>query len=105
MILAAAFSACGSEKELEREAEDFDNIKQAYIEIITRYLDDGDASLVIEVQSQQETAGWQGEAPILYYAGGGPGLPIPACTGAGQSYIVALILDDNDVVMPSITVH
>lgn len=105
MMLATVFSACDSARELDREAEDFDNIKQAYSEIVTRFMDQGDASIAISVQSQQKTAGWQGEAPVLYYLGGGPGYPIPACTDAGQTYFVEITVDDNGTPTPNITVR
>lgn len=106
LMMAAVFSGCDSSKELEREAEDVKNIKSAYAEIVTHFLDEGDASVSIDVPSQQKAAGWQGEAPTLVYLGGSnSGYPIPACTDAGQTYRVGITVDDNNVAVPNITVR
>lgn len=106
LMMAAVFSGCDSSKELEREAEDVKNIKSAYAEVVTHFLDEGNASVSIDVPSQQKTAGWQGESPTLVYLGGSSsGYPIPACTDAGQTYRVGITVDDNNVAVPNITVR
>ena len=105
LTMAVVFSGCDSTKELDREAEDIKKIKSAYAEVVTHFLDEGDASISIDVPSQQKTAGWQGEAPTLVFMGGGPGYPIPACTDADQTYHVGITVDDNNVAVPNITVR
>ena len=68
-----ANSPC-AQLEKSREATDVANIRSAYAEVVTKYLENPDAnkSIAISVTAQQKVAGCQtSPAPVLTYQGNG----------------------------------
>ena len=74
VLVAIAIPVFSSQLEKSREATDVANIRSAYAEVVTKYLESPDASNLpsIEVKAQQKVQGCQTTpAPVLTYQGDG----------------------------------
>lgn len=72
VLVAVAIPVFSAQLEKSREATDVANIRSAYAEVVTKYLENPDknASFAISVAVQQKVAGCQtSPAPVLTYQG------------------------------------
>ena len=74
VLVAVAIPVFSAQLEKSREATDVANIRSAYAEVVTKYLENPDANNLptISVAVQQKVAGCQtSPAPVLTYQGNG----------------------------------
>lgn len=72
VLVAIAIPVFTSQLEKSREATDMANIRSAYAEIVTDYLENANAAKTITVTAHQKVAGWQtSPQPVLTYQGAG----------------------------------
>jgi len=64
VLVAIAIPIFTKQLEKSREATDISNVRSAYAEVVTSYLDAGQANSM-DVQARQAQAGWQGESGTL----------------------------------------
>ena len=72
VLVAVAIPVFSAQLEKSREATDVANIRSAYAEVVTKYLENPDANkdIAISVAVQQKVAGCQtSPAPVLTYQG------------------------------------
>ena len=71
VLVAIAIPVFTAQLEKSREATDVANVRSAYAEVVTHYLDKGSV-ISISVDARQAQSGWQtSPQPKLIYQGGG----------------------------------
>ena len=71
VLVAIAIPVFTSQLEKSREATDMANVRSAYAEVVTTYLDKASVT-TINVAAQQKVADWQTQPqPVLVYQGNG----------------------------------
>ena len=110
VLVAIAIPVFTSQLEKSREATDVANIRSAYAEVVTRYLENPTGTTPsIEVSAQQKVQGCQtSPAPVLTYQGNGSQtqFSLGGIIGADTlptKYTVTISVDASAVAAPSIT--
>ncbi len=111
VLVAVAIPVFSAQLEKSREATDVANIRSAYAEVVTKYLENPTASLpTITVIAQQKQAGCQtSPAPYLTYQGNGTQTSLELDTVLGgdtlpTQYTVTISIDTNTgVAQPDIS--
>ena len=71
VLVAVAIPVFTSQLEKSREATDVSNVRSAYAEVVTHYLDKA-SKITISVAAQQKVSGWQtSPQPYMTYQGNG----------------------------------
>ena len=101
--MAIAIPVFTNQLEKSREATDLANVRSAYAEIMTQYLEDGTAHSM-EVTAQQKVAGWQTQPqPSLMTQINGTETPITFEAKTSGKYTVAIAVTDAGVVTVSVS--
>lgn len=102
VLVAVAIPVFSAQLEKSREATDVANIRSAYAEVVTKYLENPAASKLptINVVAQQKQAGCQtSPAPVLTYQGNGSQVQMSLGTILGGSlpngYTVTIKIDSS----------
>ena len=112
VLVAVAIPVFSAQLEKSREATDVANIRSAYAEVVTKYLENPEAnkSMAISVAVQQKVAGCQTDpAPVLTYQGNGHQSTYPLSTVLGgaslpSKYIVKISINPSTgAASPSVT--
>jgi len=101
VLVAVAIPVFTSQLEKSREATDIANVRSAYAEVVTHYLEK--ASIIkISVEAKQTQAKWQtSPTPVLVYQGAGKQDTYSfAAQTAGSSYVVTLKENSDGTVVP-----
>ena len=103
VLVAISIPVFTSQLEKSREATDAANVRSAYAEVVTHYLDNA-SIITITVQANQKVSDWQtSPAPHLTYQGNGKQSMV-SFDASKTSYSVTLTVDsDTGAVEPSIT--
>lgn len=106
VLVAVAIPVFTSQLEKSREATDIANVRSAYAEVVTHYLEKA-SIITIQVDAKQTQASWQTQPqPKLVYQGAGAQASYGfTAKTQGNQYAVTLELDStkNDgSVMPSV---
>ena len=104
VLVAIAIPVFSAQLEKSREATDIANVRSAYAEVVTQYLDTGDSTSTIDVEARQHQAGWQGPSGTLVYQGAGSQVtssyePVTS----GNSYTVGINVDSSGVTTPTVS--
>lgn len=110
VLVAVAIPVFSAQLEKSREATDVANIRSAYAEVVTKYLENPSTSTpVITVIAQQKQQGCQtSPAPYLTYQGNGAQTsfnlgPIIGDATLPVQYTVGISIDNSGVATPAIT--
>ena len=105
VLVAIAIPVFTSQLEKSREATDMANVRSAYAEVVTSYLDSADI-ISIDVTAQQKVADWQTDPqPSMTYQGNGTqeSFTFDAST---TSYTVTIeINEETGEATPSVTAN
>ena len=112
VLVAIAIPVFTSQLEKSRESTDVANIRSAYAEVVTQYLQNPDATTPpsITVQAQQKQQGNQSGTLVLTYQGGGSqaeydlGSVIGAAT-LPTSYTVTITQQSDGSAVPNISAN
>ena len=97
VLVAIAIPVFTSQLEKSREATDMANVRSAYAEVVTNYLDK--ASVIsISVPAHQNVSGWQTSPdPVLVYQGNGTQSEYSfSAKKNGNSYTVTIEVDSSN---------
>ena len=111
VLVAVAIPVFSAQLEKSREATDVANIRSAYAEVVTKYLENpttASKTPTISVKAQQKQAGCQtSPAPVLTYQGNGAQvqMSLGSILGGGlpTGYTVGITIDSKGVATPAIT--
>ena len=109
VLVAVAIPVFSAQLEKSREATDVANIRSAYAEVVTKYLENPTTSTpTISVKAQQKQAGCQtSPAPVLTYQGNGAQVQMSLGSILGGTlptgYTVGITIDSQGVATPDIT--
>ena len=110
VLVAVAIPVFSAQLEKSREATDVANIRSAYAEVVTKYLENPTTSTpTISVKAQQKQAGCQtSPAPVLTYQGNGAQVQMSLGSILGGNtlpagYVVGIAVDSQGVATPDIT--
>ena len=112
VLVAVAIPVFSAQLEKSREATDVANIRSAYAEVVTKYLEKpttNSQTPTISVKAQQRQPGCQtSPAPVLIYQGNGAqvSLSLGAILGGNTlptGYLVGITIDSRGVATPNIT--
>ena len=110
VLVAVAIPVFSAQLEKSREATDVANIRSAYAEVVTKYLEAPSTSTpTITVIAQQKQQGCQtSPAPYLTYQGNGSQTSYPLGTVLGADtlptqYTVGISIDGTGVATPAIS--
>lgn len=110
VLVAVAIPVFSAQLEKSREATDVANIRSAYAEVVTKYLENPTASKpAISVVAQQKQQGCQtSPAPVLTYQGNGKQVQMSLGTILGAStlptkYTVTLSIAGDGTATPKVT--
>ena len=112
VLVAVAIPVFSAQLEKSREATDVANIRSAYAEVVTKYLEKpttNSQTPKISVKAQQKQPGCQtSPAPVLTYQGNGAqvSLSLGAILGGNTlptGYLVGITIDSRGVATPNIT--
>ena len=111
VLVAVAIPVFSAQLEKSREATDVANIRSAYAEVVTKYLENPTATKpTISVKVQQKQAGCQtSPAPVLTYQGNGKQEEYKLSGIIGNAtlptkYVVTISIAQSGDARPSITV-
>ena len=93
VLVAVAIPVFTSQLEKSREATDIANVRSAYAEVVTHYLEKA-SIITINVEAKQTQANWQGAGKQDTYSF--------AAQTAGSSYAVTLTENSDGTVVPSV---
>ena len=104
VLVAIAIPVFTSQLEKSREATDAANVRSAYAEVVTHYLDKTSA-ITISVDAKQGQSGWQtSPQPVLVYQGNGSQADCSfSAKTKGNSYSVTISVDSKGVATPSVS--
>ena len=104
VLVAIAIPVFTSQLEKSREATDVANVRSAYAEVVTHYLDKASIK-PITVQANQKVAGWQtSPTPVLTYQGGGTQATYSFAAKTSGTYSVTITVDTtNGTATPSVS--
>lgn len=103
VLVAIAIPVFTSQLEKSREATEAANIRSAYAEVVTHYLDKA-SIITINVSAQQKQSGWQtSPQPKLIYQGNGSQKSATWTAKTSGTYAVTMTVDSKGVATPSIT--
>ena len=103
VLVAVAIPVFTSQLEKSREATDIANVRSAYAEVVTHYLEKA-SIITITVEAKQTQTGWQtSPAPVLVYQGAGKQDTKSFAAKTSGSYSVSLTEQSDGTVVPSIT--
>ena len=112
VLVAIAIPVFSSQLEKSREATDVANIRSAYAEVVTKYLEDPSGDLPsIDVIAQQKVKGCQTDpAPVLTYQGDGSqmqmdlGSVLEQDAAINGKYVVTIVINETTgTATPSVT--
>ena len=111
VLVAVAIPVFSAQLEKSREATDVANIRSAYAEVVTKYLENPAATSkpTISVVAQQKQQGCQTDpAPVLTYQGNGKQVQksLQSIIGASTlptKYTVGITIDSKGVATPAIS--
>lgn len=110
VLVAVAIPVFSAQLEKSREATDVANIRSAYAEVVTKYLENPNSSKpTISVAVQQRVSGCQtSPAPVLTYQGNGKQetknlQSVLAAATANGKYTVTIEVDSKGVATPAIS--
>ena len=104
VLTAIAIPVFSAQLEKSREATDAANVRSAYAEVVTSYLDSGDKSVTINVKANQKQSGWQtSPKPVLTYQGAGSQATYPYSAKTTGSYTVGITIASDGTATPSVT--
>ena len=108
VLVAIAIPVFTSQLEKSREATDVANIRSAYAEVVTTYLDAGTTTSITVAAHQKQQGCQTSPAPKLVYQGGGTQAELDLSTVIGAdtlptSYTVTITIDSNGTATPSVT--
>lgn len=102
VLVAIAIPVFTNQLEKSREATDVANVRSAYAEVMTQYLEDGSAASMT-VTARQKVAGWQtSPQPGLTTQINGSESTITFGAKTSGNYTVSLGVDDSGTVTVSI---
>ena len=104
VLVAIAIPVFTSQLEKSRESTDMANVRSAYAEVVTHYLDKASV-ITMSVKAQQTISDWQtSPTPVLTYQGDGKQDTFSfSAVKKGSSYTVTLDEDkDTGVVYPKV---
>lgn len=104
MLVAIAIPIFTNQLEKSKEATDVANVRSAYAEIMTQYLED-DTAHSMEVAAQQGQAGWQTEpqSGITTQINGAESKVTFDAKTSGSKYTVAIAVDADGEVSVSVS--
>lgn len=85
------------------EATDAANIRAAYAEVVTYYIDSGDALKTITVTAEQTKAGWQTDPPPCLSYMGKDKVEYYYYAASVRGYIVGIEIHEDGSATPSVT--
>jgi len=95
VLVAIAIPVFTNQLEKAREATDLANVRSAYAEVMTQYLEDGEESSMT-VTAQQKVAGWQTQPqPALMTQINGEEESITFDAKTEGSYTVSITVDED----------
>ena len=111
VLVAVAIPVFSAQLEKSREATDVANIRSAYAEVVTKYLEKpttNSQTPTISVKAQQKQPGCQtSPAPVLTYQGNGAQVSFGLGSILGgtlpNGYTVGITIDSKGVATPNIT--
>jgi len=96
VLVAIAIPVFTSQLEKSREATDAANIRSAYAEVVTHYLDKASA-ITISVAANQKVSGWQTQPqPKIIYQGGGAQASKTWTAKTSGNYVVGISINATD---------
>ena len=103
VLVAVAIPVFTSQLEKSREATDIANVRSAYAEVVTHYLEKA-SIITINVEAKQTQTGWQtSPQPVLVYQGAGKQDTYAfSAQTASSSYKVTLKENSDGTVVPSV---
>ena len=104
VLVAISIPIFTSQLEKSREATDIANVRSAYAEVVTKYLENPTAEkLTMSVSAHQRVADWQTQpTPELVYQGNGVQGTYTFAAKTSGSYSVTLTPADDGTVTPSV---
>ena len=104
VLVAIAIPVFTTQLEKSREATDAANVRSAYAEVVTTYLDNASVT-TITVSARQKVSGWQtSPEPKLTYQGNGSQAEYSFSAKTSGSYTVTMSVDSSTgVATPSIS--
>ncbi len=102
VLTAIAIPVFSAQLEKSREATDAANVRSAYAEVVTHYLDQ-DSIITITVPANQKVSDWQtNPQPHLTYQGNGSQAQY-SYSAKKDNYTVTITIDDDAVAKPSVS--
>lgn len=103
VLVAVAIPVFTSQLEKSREATDIANVRSAYAEVVTHYLEKASV-ITINVEAKQTQGEWQtSPQPVLVYQGAGAQASYGfTAKTQGQQYAVTLTENSDGSVSPSV---
>ena len=104
VLVAISIPVFTSQLEKSRESTDIANVRSAYAEVVTSYLDKASAT-TIKVHAQQKVSNWQTQPqPVLIYQGNGAQGSYKFDAKVNDDYTVTISVDANTgAAMPNIS--